>query len=381
MPRRWRGFHRTPKPKVPKTPAAAKIAKPKVNQLRHIYKGLITADQGSRLAAMAYALQWFDTAIKYMLSANLFTPELQKKYAIAVKARNQGLGTNVNNEKEASFIAALRIYTKVCAPLHPPEFDKFYSEYEQKKSKLEAKQDQLTGKFGNVVAMLKQALNPFNGQGHPIEVVVSEIPTDVKFDPELSRMTYSKEKAAKLKDTFRREGLLALAVEQSKLMARFAATVPGDQPGTYGIDGNKYINAIHQLMDNLVKFCQTSNAPKRLAFPPKAAVQSVAHQPKVGTGAPSGVKRGPTHGPKIADYYVSGSAMAILYITLQDQQWHQVPDLQKLVTAEVTGRLKSLATKGKETGKWTLEFNGNQVKMNLAAPQATATAAAAAARP
>ncbi len=57
------------KPQKPK-PSSEAPKRPRVKDLREIYKGLITLSSANRIAAMASAMQWHDNAIRYLLFKN-----------------------------------------------------------------------------------------------------------------------------------------------------------------------------------------------------------------------------------------------------------------------------------------------------------------------
>jgi hypothetical protein len=81
-----------------------------VKDLRTVLKGLVTVSIQNRLSSLAYALQWYDGALPYLIQKGLITPALTKTLEVAVKCRKQGIGTNNDNEKETAFLMALRQY-------------------------------------------------------------------------------------------------------------------------------------------------------------------------------------------------------------------------------------------------------------------------------
>lgn len=71
---------------------------------------------------------------------------------------------------------------------------------------------------------------------------------------------------------------------------------------------------------------------------------------------------------KVAGLYQAGSAMAVLYehLAANNNAWLLQTELQKLIEADVVGRLKALQAHGQQYGKWSLEKLANRWRMVIA---------------
>jgi hypothetical protein len=108
---------------------------------------------------------------------------------------------------------------------------------------------------------------------------------------------------------------------------------------------------------------------KKIQFPTvdeKAAVLEALSSIEISEAQPVNQVAFSTKG-KVAGLYQAGSAMGCLYehLAANNGQWLLQTELQKLVTAEVSGRLKALQAHGIQYGRWTIERMGTKWRINL----------------
>lgn len=376
--------HRQPRqPKLPTPPKPPKPERPRVRDLRAIYKGLVVLDQGQRLAVIAQAMNWYDKALLYTVFklGGQLTAQQAKQYDIATKARGQGLGTNYLREKETAYRTAIRIYEKICVGLEPVKIDDYYSVLDRKEKKLEQKQEKIEERWGDIAQLIQKVLKPTNPQGHVIDIKVGQVKEPYQPDPTLQSITLRRDVAKELNRMRYREGLLPMSLTIIRQISRLCCQEPerdtaNNFTGRYVVSLQKQRTLEHKMLDNLVTFAQSEEAPRRLVKQPIAAAA-----PTNGTGTavaktPRQPGKAPMRGPKVGGYFVQGSDVAWLYTTLSDKNWHPMDELQKKISAKLTGRLRkidktgrrSIAAKGEG---FTVETQGNQVRLNFTVPKTT----------
>lgn len=347
---------KAPKVKVPKPP---KPIRPKTKALRAVLKGLLTVSQNNRLASLAYALQWYDPAITYLLQKGKLDPKAQKFVEVAVKCRKQGIGTTNDNEKETSFLMAIRQYEKACASLRPPAVDKYYDKLNAKKAHLEAKQQRLENKFGNVVQLLQKAI------GDSVKLSVADAQKPFQYDPGLTSVSYNREAAKTMAQQFRQEGLLAVFFGQLPILSQHLA-LSSDGAGGWQYDSDRHVEAMEKLMASFLSFSKTAEAPKKLVR------TGVVRQPKVSIpnqaqGSQPQQPRAPrasTKGPRWLGLLVPGTAIATVYERLMDEQEHDMKDvIAGLTTSDPVGRVKQLGRYGIEKNLLDVTINGQKVSI------------------
>jgi hypothetical protein len=387
MPR----FHRRraprmPKqPRVPKTPRvkkpkAVKIPRPKVKALRMMLKGLLTVSQANRIASLAYALQWYDQALPYMVQKGQLDVKAKKLLEIAVKCRKLGIGATNDHEKETSFATALRQYEKACVVLRPALVDKYYDQLKVKESGLQAKQQKLENKFGNVIGLLQKAI------GNRIKLTVADAQKPFQYDPGLTSVTYNREAARGLAEKFRAEGILAVVLDQMPILVQHAALQQGtgDQAGTWVYDPARHVAINDEIMQSFLAFAKTADAPNKLVRngvvrepkikQPKAPCATCQGVGTIGAGSkqtpcPDCAKapKAPrvfTKGPRILGFLVPGTAIATVYDRLMDEKEHDIKDIiAGLATGDPVGRIKQLGRYGVQKNVLDLTINGQKVSI------------------
>lgn len=369
MPRHFR--YRTPRP--PKPPKAPKIKKPLLSDLKQIYKGLFTTDEGQRIACLNAAMQWYDNqALPYVVFTNKGTYTTQQAKALdrAVKCRRQGMGTTFNAEKETSYRTAIKQYELVCDTLSPVKIDTYYTDLDAQAAKLEAKQKKLEERYGTLSELLTKALKPVGMEGQDVAIQVGQVKNEFQMDPARSQLTLRRDVVRELRRRVRAEGLLPVVFTVLDPLSRMCAMRPqydqsGVPTGGYVVAPSDQRTMERKLMANFLQWAATADAPKRLVRP-------VTDLSAVPTGATSGAQRkAPSafgkKGPKIADAFLQGTIIANLFTALMDGNLRKYEDLRnvihgnqstlisKLRWIDGVGRRKLTATGG--SSGWTVEFN------------------------
>jgi hypothetical protein len=347
------------KPRVHK-PKVAKIPRPKGKDLRMMLKGLLTVSQANRIASLSYALQWYDQALPYMVQKGKLDAKAKKLLEVAVKCRKQGIGTVNDNEKETSFLMALRQYERACVALKPSLVDKFYKQFELRKTKLEAKQQRLENKFGNVTDLLQKAI------GNRIKLVVADAQKPFQYDPGLTSVSYNREAAKALALKYRQEGILPVLLDQLPLLAQHAALQQGtgEQAGTWQYDPARHVAIVEEMLASFIIFARSADAPKRLVQnrvvrEPKVKAPVDPNAPPVQRAARVSAK-----GPRYLGFLVPGTAIATVYERLMDEQEHDIKDvIAGLTTSDPVGRVKQLGRYGVEKAVLDLTINGQKVSI------------------
>ena len=368
MPR-WR--QRVPRQKKVKVPRPAKLKRPKVRDLRMVLKGLLTVSVENRLAALAYALQWYDTALPYLIQKGQLTPDAKKKLEIAVKCRKQAIGTTNPEEKETAQLMAIRAYEKVCIALKPALVDKYYDLFKAKKSGLEHKQTRLAQKFGAVVGLLQKAI------GDRVKLNVADAQKAIQYDPKLVSLSYNRDAAKQMALQFRAEGILPVFIDQLETLSMHAALEPDGQGG-YQFDPAKQVQMQDELLKAFVLFAKSSDAPKKLVKngvvvqrQPKAPCVACQGTGKLADGtvcqqcaqAPR-PPRMSVKGPRVLGFLVPGTAICTVYERLKDELEHDMAEvIAGLVTADPVGRVKQLGRYGQQKGCMTVTISGNKVQL------------------
>jgi hypothetical protein len=337
-----------------------------------ILKGYISPDTTQRINALSYALQFYDKALEYCMSRKKVGPDQAKTLDRAVKARKLGQQAGTLPEKDTSYRTAVTLYEKVCAFIHPPVASEFFKRFDEKKDVLEKKQTSIGEKFGDFIDLITKALQPKNPEGKVLQIIVTDAQKPFGFDPLITQVSYDKHEARRVKDKIRREGLLPVAIEEASRLSRAAAYEPApDGSGKYVVNSRKMLEAYHSILQTFVIYASTDpQAPKRLAKRP-GPVQASNGQavpsatPKQKGTRPAGF--GGTKGPKVLTLYVQGGAMAIVgqHLATNNEAWFEQADLQKLVAADVAGRLKAMQKHGIQYGMWKVEQKGSQWRMVL----------------
>lgn len=391
MPRRRHGWTipKVRKPRVPRMPKSAKLPRPKAKDLRAIYKGFITTSIQNRIATLAYALQWYDGALPYVIQNGGFTPEGMKRMETAVKCRKQAIGTNVDHEKETAFLMAIRQYEKAFTSLKPPVVDDALTVFNTKKQILLDKQAKLEQRYGFVVGMLQQAI------GARIKLEVADAVKPVQYNPTLTTLSYNRDAAKAMAEQFKAEGILPVFFGQLEILSRYACIKP-DGNGGFIHDHEDQIKTMEAMLTDFATYAKSLDSPKKLlrsgvvpapaaqptvtqaaAPAPQPAVAAAPSAPPPVTPAPATPKapagpRPPRHvgkGPKVAGVYSPGSRGAVLYELLKDGVTRDIQVIYNAVTAsgaqDPKDALQTLRRDGIKYGKWNVVIQGQTARMEV----------------
>lgn len=370
--RRYR--YRAPRP--PKMPKPKRPDRPLGRDLRAVYKGLLTADQGQRLASLAKAMQWYDAAQPYLLfTQGALTPEQLKDDDVAAKCRARGISSTFNYEKETSFVMALKRYQKIFGKLKPPKIDSYLDMLKENEGRLQEKQERLEQRFGTVTDIIMKALHPVNAEGNPVEIKVGEIQDVMRIDPERSTLTLHRNTVQRLRIKRHREGVLPMLMEVLDPVSRMCSMEPEKGPdgrptGKYVLSLQKQKQKIYELLNNVIHYAKQPDSPRRLVRAPLAGVV------RERVGAPRAVV---PKGPRIAGVFKPGSISAVMYEILLEQKenktlvfadlasmlksrWQTTQPLAKLVP-QMPGQLAKLDSVGQVTGKWRIEVENGTARL------------------
>lgn len=360
-------------PRVPKPMKQQAPNRPRVKDLRHLYKGLLQVKSADRVAALQTALHWFDDAVKYIIfkQQGQLTLEQAQAYEKANKMREvKGRPTE---ERELFFKKAITFYEKMLkdTTLDPISLDNYYEKLEVIQPKLANKQEKMEEKFGKMLFMLQKALHPQDEKGKEITLRIGELKSTTdkyQIDPDISTLTFRRDYAKEIKRKMFREGLLTAVLEVIKPLSRMVALEEekdgmGQATGRMLLSPKKQLLAYDQMLENLIAFARTDEAPKKLVKRPLATeaadASSNGQRPK---------RKGPSvfrHSNMIAGAFREGTAIAVIYQALLDNQWHNWKDLRKLISSglDVRMRLDKIARIGREQGNWTIDWKDNNVRL------------------
>lgn len=362
-------------PKVPKPPKMLGLIRPKVRDLRHLYRGLLQVKAADRVTTLQTALHWFDDAVKYVIfkQQGQLTLEQAQAYEKANKMREvKGRPTE---ERELFFKKAIAFYEKMLkdTTLEPASLEHYYNKLEVIQPKLENKQEKLEEKFGKMLFTLQKALHPQDQKGREITLRVGELKStsdSYQMDPEISMLTFRRDYAKEIKHKMYREGLLTAVLEVIKPLSRMMALEEekdgmGQSTGRLLLSPKKQVQAYDQMLENVVAFAKTDDAPKKLV---KRQLTFVAETtaPVNGAQPQPKVKRTISfkHGKVIAGAFREGTLIAELYKAIEDEQWHHWKDLQKLSSRlRRAHELDQIARIGKQQKTWTIETKDNDVRL------------------
>lgn len=363
------------KTRAPKPPKPPKMVRPSTRDLRNLYRGLVTTDQGQRIARLSAAMQWFDKqGLPYVLfkSGGQYTVDQAKYIDRATKCRLLGMGTHSNAEKETAYRQAVKQYEKACDMLQLPALDLFYKDLDVKAQTLQTKQERLEAKFGTITEMLQKALAPTNVDGKPIKIQAGQVSQPFQMDPERQQFTLRRDLIKALRVKFRREGLLAVVRSVIDPLSRMAAMEPekdaaGNPTGKYLVLGQKRFEKAMLFLDNLIAYGKLAESPKRMVRKAMAPPDPNAPQ-KPKAVRPAGA-HSPLRGPKLMDAFVIGSDIAKVFTTLSDGKEHSENELQKMITAQLAGRLHVIDTVGRTKMAagpgWRVERGGGKAKLSF----------------
>lgn len=330
------------------------VPKPSTKDLKNILKGVIAADDTRRLQACVKALQWYDIAIPYVISKNKgrLSSENLKEFSSANKFREKGVTSKHLEEKEAAYKLAIRKYEHICSNLGPPSINKYYELYMGTKTKLEADELRLQDKFGHVLLTLSSAL-PTN-----LRIKVGKIEKARYFSGK-DTFFYSKTHAQEMRVKLKREGILALAVQEIPYITRALSMEDDGVGGGMVYSPKKHVDQMKDLLEKFLVWSKTEAAPKRLV---KVRSHSGVESEKKPRKGNRGFAQKATAPKGTIEYFRKGSIVSNVAIKLSSGKEYQLKDiLEKL--GNVIPSVKRLARHGKKYGGWTIDLTEKTVKM------------------
>jgi hypothetical protein len=345
-----------------------KIPRPKVKELRKLYKSLMTASVGERTEALKVILQWYDQAEPYTdqkVAMDLERAKLKEKIA-SCRRLEVSRGAHPH-ESETAFRMAVRMCETYHKNLRPFSIDKAYAKVDLATARMQARREKLENKYRGILKVLR-ILKPIGVTGDPIGITVtSKLPTGRKFAYSANEIVYSREAIKACQSLLKQRGLLALLFEEIKPMSIAAATKK-DSDGHFNRDLDRRVKAYGEMLENLLSFCQQPDAPKRLVRyagkQPESGDVGSESKPKVNRpqSVANSQKRAFGKRVLIDNLFAEGSATATVYLTLKDGLWHSISDLQKLISADIKSRLRVVNEKIGVQGLYIHE-DGKEVRM------------------
>lgn len=336
--------------------------KPKISDLRTALQGYVTASVATRIAALSLALQWYDTAIPYLIDKKLVDADKLKLMSKATKAREIGISSLHQHEKETAFKQSVQMLEKICDSLHPVSLQKYVDEYRLQQTKLEADEARLSSKYEMTIEFLETV---FKSTGFKVTLD----PTADKersFDG-TSAIVYSRAALKAVTIKLRTEGLMPTVFGEIMFFSKAKAIVP--DAGTFVWKPELQVKALGKMLAEFVEYAkQDSTKWKLLRYGAPRVAAPTTQVPFVGAAPTTpATPRAPRVGlsrKQPGERYVPGTAMAVLYERLKTGQPIEKKELLKGVpSANPEGRLQWIVKHGKEKNEWSIVFSGTTVQM------------------
>ncbi len=357
MPRRRSRFSqrasKPPKVKVPKV----KVKKPSPKELKGIYTSLLTVVAEVRIAKLLEALQWYDNAILVYMQLGALNADQVKTFDKAAKAKAIGLSTDILGEKEQAIRRAILLYESLWAAKYSlPKIDEFYKKLDAEKSKLEAKAQKMNSRFEDLLVTLNQCFAPAG-----LTYMVHPSKTPQQFDG-TNKILLNDVFAKELMQTIKVQGVLPVLIRQVQTVAT-ALGVETDSSGGYGLNMEKYYQAVPTVLENLMKGIGTVPRHKLYksldpVLQPQAKTQSgtATAKPKVKRAAPG------TPVEKIDGLFRINTPLASLYQEFQKRKKMSKKDaiefLIKAGAAKPKTMFREFVKVGTGANKWTVDPKG-----------------------
>lgn len=351
------------KVKLVKAPTPDKVKLPSTKELRLLYEGMVTADEGHLVAALVSAIHWYEKAMDWVLYKMEGHPSTQQstdrgQFRI-LWAR--GVASKTNVEKIEAYQQALHYGERILRTLKvkvPPIKD-VVSAIEAQQQRLVDYEAKLRQKFDYILTVLEEALQPMNSEGTWIKLKVGKIKDPMIMDPQLTTLSFRKDQVKAMNLMMRKEGIWPVVLQVSEPLARMASMEPGSVAGKREVNHRMMVAKLFALWRVFQTWAQKPGAPKRL-------IKQDIPKPKVQRKPPQHVPGFHGKRDKVMGMYLKTSAMGRLLETLQDGQFHSEDDLQKLIyPTKLQSRLPWLDRHGRESGYWTMERVGGEVRLQV----------------
>lgn len=339
-----------------------KIPRPQISELRDAYKGIISASIEERIEAMKKGLLWFDSALLYLTAKGGITGAMQKNLSIANKARALGIQAGTLEEKETSFLLALKRYEAFAAvTLNPPSVEEYHKRYRAEKADLLKVDALLQDKFK---FMLDALSSMFKVSGLTFHVSMSS-KSPRSIGPDGKSIVYSKQHANDLRSAIANEGVFSLFAREVNHVSRAMAFKMVE--GKPVISPAVQVEAYQKLLAGFHEYAKSDAAPSKIV---KDGTASTAINAPPSAPTRSSQPRSPSSGThvnrvKSSGSYRAGSASDVLYRLLADEKEHDMSELKKLPTSDTMSILKRLIRHGTRDGGWNITVNGSKIRMKI----------------
>lgn len=367
MPFRRRRYGYSPTagsvPKVRKV-RQPKVKAPKWKDLKAAYSRYVAGDEDVRVQALYEAINWWDAAILYFLSKKPMDSTQLSTYEKANKARALGLQGTTVGEKEAGMVMALKMYEKLWGEAgKSPSIVAYAQKLDAVKADLTAKASALQDRFTAVLDLLTSAFTPLG-----IKFAVQNSDVQRQYDGN-GTITLSRTLAKALIARMKTNGVLSVLFSEAPMVLN-VLSIETDPEGRLVQNMTRLRTQLPGVLDSMLQYCQQvprgrlfRSAPDTLEAKPEEIAAKKPRQPRAPKASGTGAKPA---GPMVGGRYRAGSAMAVLYERLCDQQRKPLADVLAGVPAgNPLDRLKWLEKHGKETGKWTVAFDKTHASMTL----------------
>ncbi len=368
MPRRHRlGRTRMSSPKV-RLPKAKKntLPKPQPKLLTEAYRKTVTGNTAARVAGFFEAITWWDDAVPYYLSKSPLSASDIKLYERANKVRAQAVSVGVTDGERVVFLERTALtYHQIWKDV--PAVQPFLDKYKAQAVELAAKEKKLTDRFTLLLSALNGAFTPLG-----IEFSIHDGDGPREFDG-VSKIMLSKALAKVLAEKVRKEGILPAIFSEAPMVLK-ALSIERDAEGNASLSLHRYFEKTPAVMSQMLTYCGTVERAKVFRAAPEELEATVGTitagaTPKPRPARPISTTPRPNlqSGPKVGGKFKAGSAMAQLYILLQDQTEKQLDDIKKqLPVGDPMGRIKALVKIGADTKLWTVKLTSKTVQMEVA---------------
>lgn len=240
--------------------------RPKIADLRVIYKKLVTTDEGQQVQAMIDALHWYDQALLYCAYKKKLKADA---VAAAQTSRGMGIAAKTTVAKLEYYRAALEEMQEACYEVFlTPRVDEVLALGALKSTRLLSKEQKLETKFGRLIEMVKQALNPVNVDGIPVEVDIAYVSDPYVMTPERHRLTLRPDYAGKLMNVLREKGLYSFTLDLLDPLSRICSLAPTldvqNRPtGLYVFNDSDRLRKQVELLRNLERYIETGQVKQK----------------------------------------------------------------------------------------------------------------------
>lgn len=262
------GYNKTKSKVRPVRHKKEKVVKPNINELKRVYRVLSREAEWTSLDTISVALHWWDTTLLWLNGkVEKLSSKQAENIAKALRHRRQGFGAATSKEKLVNYIATIRYMEKaVHGYLKTPRIEDVLKKASVTKAKMDKLKHKMAPKFSKLVDLLHAMFSSC-----PLEIEVVPYIRDIssgemiarKFEHTLNKMYYSRAHAKELAVLVRREGLLAVAIQECFYLSR-AMSFTDSKDGSFKIDHKQWVKNQNLLLANFLNWSRKAETPKRL---------------------------------------------------------------------------------------------------------------------